>query len=142
MGSLSLLQGIFRTSGLKPDLPCWRWNLYQLSQQGSPRRLEWGAYPLGIFRHFRQILDQLSCQGSPHYLCFHICNNLGHLTEENELGRTNESGLARFSYVIFRAYLSFAHDSVFKQFDLNLKFPSYGTCSLFFPFIHLKTPKT
>ena len=35
VGSLSLLQGIFPTQGLNPDLPCCRWILYQLSHQGS-----------------------------------------------------------------------------------------------------------
>ena len=44
-GSLSLLQGIFPTQGLKPGLShCSRF-LYQLSHKGSPRILEWVAYP-------------------------------------------------------------------------------------------------
>ena len=44
-GSLSLLQGIFPTQGLNPGLPHCRQILYQLSHQGSPRILEWVAYP-------------------------------------------------------------------------------------------------
>ena len=40
VGSLSLLQGIFPTLGLNPDLPYCRWILYQLSHQGSPARNE------------------------------------------------------------------------------------------------------
>ena len=36
VGSLSLLQGIFPTQGLKPGLLHCRWILYQLSHQGSP----------------------------------------------------------------------------------------------------------
>ena len=44
-GSLSLLQGIFPTPGLNSGLPHCRWILYQLSHQGSPRILEWVAYP-------------------------------------------------------------------------------------------------
>ena len=44
MGSLSLLQGIFPTQGLNPGLPHCRWILYQLSQKGSPKTLEWVAY--------------------------------------------------------------------------------------------------
>ena len=43
VGGLSLLQGIFPTQGLNPDLHC-RWILYQLSHQGSPRILEWAAF--------------------------------------------------------------------------------------------------
>ena len=46
VGSLSLLQGIFPTQGLNPGLPHCRQILYQLSHKGSPRILEWVAYPL------------------------------------------------------------------------------------------------
>ena len=45
VGSLSLLQGIFPTQGSNPGLPHYRWILYQLSHKGSPRILEWVAYP-------------------------------------------------------------------------------------------------
>ena len=43
--SLSLLQGIFPTQGSNSGLPHCRWILYQLSHKGSPRILEWVAYP-------------------------------------------------------------------------------------------------
>ena len=45
VGSLSLLQGIFPTQGSNPGLPQCRQILYQLSHKGSPRMLEWIAYP-------------------------------------------------------------------------------------------------
>ena len=45
VGSLSLLQAIFPTQGLNPGLPHWGLILYQLSHNGSPRVLEWVAYP-------------------------------------------------------------------------------------------------
>ena len=45
VGSLSLFQGIFPTQGLNPGLPHCRQILYQLSHKGSPRILEWVAYP-------------------------------------------------------------------------------------------------
>ena len=45
VGSLSFLQGIFPTQGSNPDLPHCRQILYQLSHEGSPRILEWVAYP-------------------------------------------------------------------------------------------------
>ena len=45
VGSLSLLQRIFPIQGLKPGLPHCRQILYQLSHKGSPRILEWVAYP-------------------------------------------------------------------------------------------------
>ena len=44
VGSLSLLQGICPIQGWNPGLPDWRWILYQLSHQASPRILEWVAY--------------------------------------------------------------------------------------------------
>ena len=45
VGSLSLLQGIFPTQGSNPGLPHCRQILYQLNHKGSPRILEWVAYP-------------------------------------------------------------------------------------------------
>ena len=45
VGSLSLLQGIFPTQGSNPGLPHFRQILYHLSHKGSPRILEWVAYP-------------------------------------------------------------------------------------------------
>ena len=79
MGSLSLIQGIFPTQGSNPGLPHCSWILYQLSHKGSPRILEWVAYPFscGSFQprnqtrvsqgllHSRKILYLLSYQGSP-----------------------------------------------------------------------------
>ena len=52
VGSCSLLQGIFPTQGSNPGLPHFRQILYQLSHKGSPRILEWVAYPFsrGSFR--------------------------------------------------------------------------------------------
>ena len=45
VGSLSICQGIFPTQGSNPGLPHCRQIVYQLSQKGSPRILEWVAYP-------------------------------------------------------------------------------------------------
>ena len=45
MGSLFLLQWIFLTQGSNPGLSHCRQILYQLSHKGSPRVLEWVAYP-------------------------------------------------------------------------------------------------
>jgi len=41
----ALLQGIFPTQGSNPGLLHCRQILYQLSHQGSPRIVEWVAYP-------------------------------------------------------------------------------------------------
>ena len=43
--AIPLLQGIFPTQGLNPGLPHCRQILYQLSHKGSPKILEWVAYP-------------------------------------------------------------------------------------------------
>ena len=45
VGSLSLLQRILPTQGSNPGLLHCRWILYQLSHKGSPRILDWVAYP-------------------------------------------------------------------------------------------------
>ena len=45
VGCHALLQGIFPTQGLNPGLLHCRQILYQPSHQGSPRILEWVAYP-------------------------------------------------------------------------------------------------
>ena len=45
VGSLSFLQGIFPIQGSYPGLLCCRQILYQLSDKGNPRILEWIAYP-------------------------------------------------------------------------------------------------
>ena len=41
----ALLQGILPTQGSNPGLLSCRWILYHLSHQGSPRILDWAAYP-------------------------------------------------------------------------------------------------
>ena len=48
VGSHSILQGIFPTQGSNPGLLRCRRSLYQLSHKGSPRILEWVAYPFSM----------------------------------------------------------------------------------------------
>ena len=75
VGCHDFLHGIFPTQGSNSGLPHQRWILYHLSYQGSPRILDWAAYPFsrGIFLtwksnlgllHYRWVLYQLSQQGS------------------------------------------------------------------------------
>ena len=45
VGCHALLHGIFPTQGSNSGLLHCRWILYHLSHQGSPRILEWVAYP-------------------------------------------------------------------------------------------------
>ena len=61
VGSLSLLQGIFPTQGLNPGLPHFRQILYQLSHLGSPRILEWVAYPFSSGCSWPRNWTRVSC---------------------------------------------------------------------------------
>ena len=62
VGSLSpLLQRIFPTQGLNPGLWHCRWTLYQLSHQGSPRILEWVAYPFSSGSSWPRNWTRVSC---------------------------------------------------------------------------------
>jgi len=56
----ALLQGIFPTQGSNPGLPHYRQIPYHLSHQGSPRILEWVAYPFS-----RELPDPGIKLGSP-----------------------------------------------------------------------------
>ena len=64
VGGAVLLQGIFPTQGLNPDLPHFRWILYQLSYQGSPRILEWEAYPFSRGSSRSRNWTRVSCIAS------------------------------------------------------------------------------
>ena len=57
----SFLQGIFPTQGLNPGLLHCRWILYQLSYQGSPRILEWIAYPFSSWYSWPRNQTRVSC---------------------------------------------------------------------------------
>ena len=61
VGSLSLLQGIFPSQGLNPGLPHYRHTLYQLSPKGSPRILEWVAYPFSSGSSWPRNRTRISC---------------------------------------------------------------------------------
>ena len=59
--NLSLLQGIFPSQELNPGLPHCRQILYQLSHQGSPRMLEWAAYPFSRGSSWPRNWTSVSC---------------------------------------------------------------------------------
>ena len=61
VGSLSLHQGIFPTQGSNPGLQHCRRILYQLSHKGSPRILEWVAYPFSSRSSRRRNRSGVSC---------------------------------------------------------------------------------
>ena len=61
VGSLALLQGIFPTQGSNPGLQHCRQILYQLSHKGSPRILEWVAYPFSRRSSWPRNRTRVSC---------------------------------------------------------------------------------
>ena len=61
VSSRSLLLGIFPTQGSNPGLLHCRWILYQLSHQGSPRILEWVAYPFSSRSSWHRNWTGVSC---------------------------------------------------------------------------------
>ena len=68
VGSLSRLQGLFLTQGLNPGLPHCRWILCQLSHKGSPRILEWVAYPFSSRSSRPRNWTGLSCTASRFFM--------------------------------------------------------------------------
>ena len=72
MGSLSLLQQIFPTQESNPGLlPC-RQILYQLSHQGSPRILEWVAYPFSCVSSQPRNRTEVSCIAGGFFTSFKV----------------------------------------------------------------------
>ena len=61
VGCHALLQGIFPTWGLNLGLLHCRQILYHLSHQGSPRILEWVAYPFSRFSSQSRNWTRVSC---------------------------------------------------------------------------------
>ena len=61
VGNLALLQGIFPTQELNPGLPHCRQVLYQLSHEGSPRILEWVSCPFSRGSSQPKNWTQVSC---------------------------------------------------------------------------------
>ena len=64
VGSLSLPQGIFPTQGSNIGLLHCRWILHQLSHKGSPRILEWVAYPFSRGSSQHRNRTRVSCIAS------------------------------------------------------------------------------
>ena len=82
MGTHSLLQGIFPTQGLNPGLLHYRRILYQLSHKGSPRTLEWVAYPFSSGSSQPRNVDTYTCVCVCVYI--YICK-IGFIDTDNRL---------------------------------------------------------
>ena len=61
VGCCALLQGIFPTQGLNPDIPHCRQILYCLNHEGSPSILEWVAYPFSSGSSWPMNRTRVSC---------------------------------------------------------------------------------
>ena len=61
LGCRALLQGIFPTQESNPGLSHCGWILYYLNYQGSPRILEWVAYPFSRGSSPPRNRTQVSC---------------------------------------------------------------------------------
>ena len=61
VGCHALLQGIFSTQRSNPGLLHCRWIFYHLSHQGSPRILEWVAYPFSTGTSWPRNWTRVSC---------------------------------------------------------------------------------
>ena len=72
VSSLSLPQGLFPTQGSNQDLPHCRWILYQLSLKGSPRILEWVAYPFSSRSSQPRNQIGVSCIAGRFFTCWAI----------------------------------------------------------------------
>ena len=72
VGSLSLLQGIFPTQRLNPGLLHCRWILYELSHKGSPRILEWVAYPFTSGSSWPRNRTEVSCNAGRFFTNWNI----------------------------------------------------------------------
>ena len=57
----ALLQGVFSTQRSNPGLPNCRQILYQLSHKGSPKKLEWVAYPFSRGTSWPRNRTRVSC---------------------------------------------------------------------------------
>ena len=76
--SHSLLQGIFPTQGLNPGLPHCRQILYQLSHKGSPRILEWVAYPFSSRSSWPRNSTGVSCIAGRFFITWALKPSLLH----------------------------------------------------------------
>ena len=92
VGSLSLLQGIFPTQGLNPGLPHCRQILYQLSHKGSPRILEWVAYPFSRGSPRPRNPTRVSCIAGGFFTSWAIREALGKGEGERQNRQWNSRG--------------------------------------------------
>ena len=112
VGSLSLLQGIFPTQGSNPGLPHCRQILYQLSHEGSPGILEWVAYPFSRGSSWPENQTTISCIAGGFFTNWAI--------REVQCGHLIRDGAKR----------QWVFPSI--RIASNLPHPSYPTCQMLY----------
>ena len=112
VGCLYLLQVIFLTQWSSPDRPHCRLILYQQSQKGSPRILEWVAYPFSSRSSQPRNWTRVSCIAGGFFTNWAIKEALlDSLVTNNKnwvgqiMKETNKWGKVR-SYNLFTNWLS------------------------------------
>ena len=80
VGCHAILQGIFSTQGLNPGLQ----HLYQLSHKGSPRILEWVAFPFSRGSSQPRNQTRVSCIAGRFFTSWATREVLDCLFEENQ----------------------------------------------------------
>ena len=86
VGSLSLFQGIFPTQESNHDLLHCRQILCQLSHQGSPRILEWVAYPFSRGSYWPKNQTMISYIAGRFFTNWAIREALGHMSSPIFIG--------------------------------------------------------
>ena len=136
--SLPFLQGIFPTQGLNPGLPHCRQILHQLSHKGSPRILEWVAYPFSSGSSRTRNRTGVSCIAGGFFTKWDIRRY--HLIVQTYID-FHLIGLSE-NFVIFLKCPKFSHlNSVGSRESMHLEMKSFVLCAnlKFFPHFFVLT---
>ena len=113
--SLSLLQGIFSTQRLNPGLlhKCRRF-LYQLSHRGSPRILEWVAYPFSSESSRPRNQTWVSCIAGIFFTNWALRE--AHKSKVERIGLQNFASSAIFTWSLVLTYPTSTFSSISTTF--------------------------
>ena len=125
VGSISLLQGIFPTQGWNPDILRCKPILYQLSHKGSPRILEWVAYPFSSRFSWPKNQTEVYCIASGFFISWAIREAQ---TPQNKIQNSgNKDFLCEYGYLCFKIHNLVLSDQNEIRFYINNKRKIYWT---------------
>ena len=116
----ALLQGIFPTQGSNPALPHCRRILYPLSHKGSPRILEWVAYPDPGIKPRSPTLQVVSLptepQGKPYhfYRVKKLSGTVSLEKAERRISHVNKSMQMKFKFASALSVVSQRVDNTYR----------------------------